>query len=425
MLTDLEAGAKRIRLAELLCMAAELEHGLLCQYLFASFSLRRARSRSGGPSWAQLELIRRWDASLLAVARQEMEHLGLVCNMLTAIGEAPYLQRPNFPLLKSAYPLLVESRLERFGPGALERFIKFEMPMEPTDEERRLLAQALPHVDPDEHRTLGRLYGEIGSLFAELSAHDEQGLFIGPDSAELSDPGDVRGVGVPGGGAYDVTLRDISDNRSAQGAIQQIIVEGEGGPSGATTSHFERFCSISIELGAERARSPAFDPAWPVTGRPLSARFGLASTAALVDLFDLAYETLMLLLARFLSQTDQTAGDVAALQHVTFFPMMTAVIRPLGEIVAQLPLSPHGSTRAGPRFRFERPIALLPHRASAWAIIADRLAQLAGRAQQFAGDHRSYTPAIQARLTLMAENLARMEMDFRTNMATPATAPAR
>ena len=31
-------------------------------------------------------------------ARQEMEHLSLVLSMLAAIGELPYLDRPNFPV---------------------------------------------------------------------------------------------------------------------------------------------------------------------------------------------------------------------------------------------------------------------------------------------------------------------------------------
>src|SRR5947209_7799002 len=97
---------KRLFLAEVLCEAAELEHALACKYLFAAFSLKKEESEwDGDVTCQQLELIRGWETSLLLIARQEMEHLALVCNLLTAIGEAPYLRRPNFPVSGRHYPI--------------------------------------------------------------------------------------------------------------------------------------------------------------------------------------------------------------------------------------------------------------------------------------------------------------------------------
>ena len=92
----------RRRLVALLTEAAELEHALMCQYLYAAFSMKRQVDE--GVTWQQLELMRRWEASIMLIARQEMEHLGLVCNLLTAIGEAPWLTRPNLPLEAQALP---------------------------------------------------------------------------------------------------------------------------------------------------------------------------------------------------------------------------------------------------------------------------------------------------------------------------------
>ena len=86
------------------------------------------RAPEEGVTWQQLELMRQWGASLLLVARQEMEHLGLVCNLLTAIGEAPTLRRPDFPLGPRYYDLGIPCLLEPFGLPALERFIGFEAP---------------------------------------------------------------------------------------------------------------------------------------------------------------------------------------------------------------------------------------------------------------------------------------------------------
>jgi len=83
---------RRRRLVALLTEAAELEHALMCQYLYAAFSMKRQVDE--GVTWQQLELMRRWEASIMLICRQEMEHLGLVCNLLTSIGEAPWLTRP-------------------------------------------------------------------------------------------------------------------------------------------------------------------------------------------------------------------------------------------------------------------------------------------------------------------------------------------
>src|SRR6188508_637876 len=70
--------------------AAELEHGLMCQYLYAAFSLKKAGEPDSpyGPALtpAQYEVTRRWQATILKVARQEMEHLGLANNLRIGIG---------------------------------------------------------------------------------------------------------------------------------------------------------------------------------------------------------------------------------------------------------------------------------------------------------------------------------------------------
>ncbi len=411
MAATITAGEKRIRLATLLCEAAEIEHGLLCQYLFAAFSFKRDPSE--GVSWENLEQMRGWQGSLLLVARQEMEHLGLVCNLLTAIGEAPYLHRPNFPLPGGEYPMQVESRLERFGLPALERFIRFEMPTESAGAEGELLQRALPGVRAGDHQTIAALYTEISELFGALDRSD---LFIGSPSAQLVDTQNLRGVGVPGAGAYSVDLRAVDGLRSARRVIKQIITEGEGSPGGRTLSHFQRFCTMHIELREALRASPGFDPARPVIADPRGdGRTVDVPTARALDQFDLAYETLMLMLFRFFTVTATGAPDTAGdgLGRAAFFPMMTAVIRPLGEIVTQLPVSADGTETAGPRFAFDRPISLLPHADSAWSVIHGRLALLAARAERDAGDRR-YPVPVRPRLRLLAQNLARIAADFQT-----------
>src|SRR5262249_51606933 len=48
----------REALIYMLCEAAELEHGLMCQYLFAAFSLKQGRDE--GLNGEELEAVHRW-----------------------------------------------------------------------------------------------------------------------------------------------------------------------------------------------------------------------------------------------------------------------------------------------------------------------------------------------------------------------------
>src|SRR3712207_6156338 len=110
----------------LLSEAAELEHGLLCSYLFAAFSLKDGPDE--GLAEDELRAVRGWKGTILGVAVQEMLHLTLVCNLLTAIGAAPHLRRPNFPQRAAYYPPAFHLALTPFGEETLRHFIFLERP---------------------------------------------------------------------------------------------------------------------------------------------------------------------------------------------------------------------------------------------------------------------------------------------------------
>jgi hypothetical protein len=124
--TSLSVITNRSDLIQALCDAAQLEHGLCCAYLYAAFSIKR-RPEEGIPP-DKLADLREWESTLLLIARQEMEHLGIVCNLLTAIGGMPYLENPTFPIPKDRYGTLPELPLERFSKETVQRFITFESP---------------------------------------------------------------------------------------------------------------------------------------------------------------------------------------------------------------------------------------------------------------------------------------------------------
>jgi hypothetical protein len=407
----------RDRLGELLVAAAELEHGVVCQYLFAAFSMKRHRDE-GNVSWEQLELMRRWEADLLLISRQEMEHLGLVANLLTAIGEAPHFLRPPFPIPSDYYPVYDPPSLERFGPDVLQRLIRLEQPAQQTSQHEQLASSLALDLNAETNKSVGDLYEEIAKIFRELDGLG--GLFIGPPSAQRVTleiiPVPLRGVTLPPNTTlYDVTLNAVTDLKSALAVIEQIVEEGEGSPQSRETSHFGRLLEIASELKSAAELDPSFEPARPVMENP--TRDGITNPGArrIFDLFDDAYAITVLLLMRYFGQSDETAPEVAALQQAVFFPMMTAVIRPLGEILTQLPAGADAGVRAGPSFTLPRRLAFLPHRQAAWSLFAQHLDGMAEDVQRLSTDS-SYPPAVQSRLVFAHQNLARIAYNFRIAM---------
>src|SRR5215467_12915939 len=77
----LQVGSRE-ELIYLLGEACEIEHGLMCEYLYAQFSLKRTLDE--GLTEAQLARMQAWEAALISVIKQEMLHLALATNILTA-----------------------------------------------------------------------------------------------------------------------------------------------------------------------------------------------------------------------------------------------------------------------------------------------------------------------------------------------------
>lgn len=211
----------REELLHALTEAAELEHGLLCQYLFAAFSMKIVPS-DGDITWAQAELVREWEATILLVARQEMAHLGTVCNLLTAIGGAPHFGRRNFPQT-SLFPSPVSNdyvsfTLEPFSESTVERFVVFETP-----EDQQIRHRQSSTIDQPKYETIGDLYldySTVGDLYGQIQEGfeniEEIELFIGPRRAQDTDDWSAN-----------LRLLNVVDRASAVAAIDSIVEEGE------------------------------------------------------------------------------------------------------------------------------------------------------------------------------------------------------
>src|SRR5262249_60206653 len=94
--------AHREHLWWLLAEALQLEHMIMCQYLFAEFSLKDGVADGLTPE--QADAVDRWRRKLRGIAIEEMLHLALVANLTSAIGAAPSFGRPNFPQPRGCSP---------------------------------------------------------------------------------------------------------------------------------------------------------------------------------------------------------------------------------------------------------------------------------------------------------------------------------
>jgi hypothetical protein len=126
----------RGQLLYLLAEAAEIEHTLMCSYLYAAFSLKPATA--SGLSAQEVAAVERWRQAIMGVAIEEMGHVLMVSNLLVAIGGRPHFARPNFPVSPWYFPSGVVLRLTPFSVETLEHFIFLERPtgVERADGER-------------------------------------------------------------------------------------------------------------------------------------------------------------------------------------------------------------------------------------------------------------------------------------------------
>lgn len=441
--TDDSFYARRDRLVALLGQAAELEHAACCQYLFAAFSMRRA-PEPGRCTWAQVEQIRGWKTTMLTIARMEMEHLAIVSNILTALGETAWFHRPPFPVAAGESEIGVELSLTTFGLDALGRFVELEVPDHPTDTQRSLVDYLKTSTLPADKRlsaalgapvtaghSIAALYDEIEQLVVQLTDVSQPPLFVGPPSAQVDNIAVFPSFPPVSNNArvYDMQITAVTDGPSVAAAIKQIRDEGEGGGAGNAAvdgNHFHEFATMYIALSQATRQDPSFTPGLPVVPNPIVASPWPADvapvgtttvtrpdTASALELYDLAYDVGLRMLARMFGTTPETDRGYEALVDTVFFPMMTLVFRPLGDVLVDMPAftDPADSRRAGPTFRVPRDVGVIPHSSTAWTVLARQLEELRDRADALART-ATFEPLVMERLQFLAQNLWRMHANF-------------
>lgn len=372
----------REQLLHLFAEAAEIEHTLMCSYLYAAFSLKRAGDP--GISANMGATLEHWRKTIMSVAVEEMGHLVIVANLAVAVGGRPHFGRPNFPVAPGYFPSGVAVRLTRFDTETLKHFIFLERPQEVEGEDSQAFTQPdyereQAHLglmpSTQDHLTIGHLYEAIRvNLIALERDLGATGLFIGDAAGQVGRVViDLEGV------------EPIATLAAAQRAIDIIVEQGEGSSADSDVSHYRSFLTIQRDLEAEMAKDCGFAPAWPVADSPVLQRPPEPEGKVFVDhpdaapLLDFACASYGLLL-RCLAQCFGRSGADAQTSQTALMDAAIDLMHALGEAstsLARLPASTDApGTHAGMTFTMLRGVEPLPIGVEG-CILQERIAALA------------------------------------------------
>lgn len=373
----------REELLFLLAESAEFEHTVMCSYLYAAMSLKR--STDEGVSKHELAAIEGWRKQIRVVAIQEMRHLCLVNNLLSALGSAPHFSRLNFPIPAGRFPANLEFNLSPFSESTIQHFMMIERPSEievpdgtafrHLEHYHRKIDQNLFSPTPTDYLTPGHLYHQIANgidYLVEKLGHDT--LFIGHENAQ------VGGVLFPLSGLFIVR-----DSASAHHAIENIVLEGEGAPGHTEDSHYIRFSNILNELHQLKEARPDFEPARLTAVNPTfrhSINIGNKGTEIthplairVVDLGSCLYTLMLRTFTQVFSPNpfpQHMRSEMAQAASSIMYTLMA-----IGDAASQLPIKKEGGTvLACINFEIAGSIGQLSHQ-SACQVISERAFEVA------------------------------------------------
>ena len=408
----------RDALIYMLVEAAEIEHAICCQYLFAGFGLKQTTAEGVGDR--QMRAIDGWRRTILEIAAQEMLHFALVNNLLASIGAAPRVGRPNLPVQGRHYPPGVQFALMPFGERALRHFLFLERPEGITlahAEGFEALREAEPVMNPEDivprpqdFSTVGELYRSIEEGFEHLvERYSEEWVFIGDESSQAT-PETFRWP----------DLVPVTDLKSAKQAIDVVVEQGEGPRGHWKDAHYGRLLVILGEYLTMKREDAGFEPSRPVVAahcrQPVdtdtTSLITEPLTAKVMDSFNVSYEILLYALARYFAHGHETQEQLDTLADVAV-GLMIDVIKPLGMALTELPVGDESPGRtAGPAFElFHGSGYLLPHTWQAWVLLHERMSELETFLERTAGD--AGAPAV---LSEVARSVGRLKDVLVTKM---------
>ena len=305
--------APRDEIIFLLHTAAEVEHALMVQYLFAG--------------WSAMFDETRWSSTIRLVAKQEMGHLVTVENVLRSLRGPLNFEREDYPFRTALYPF--HFALEPLSRGSLAKYVIAEMPKNPLTLplDPPLTAADLDDIRRDAHLgNMKEMVNRVGDLYEHvqfLIAEHLSDLDFSPATAGFqADPEDWHADFVEG-----MIIEKITNKAEALSALRKIAEQGEGvgetGGEDLLKTHFYLFLKIYRERLAQGDGPdvPVRDlPTDPSTSAQTSAdseielnRISHPVARHLAQLFNLRYRILLVDLAHALSiESDLLPKDPAA-----------------------------------------------------------------------------------------------------------------
>ncbi|HEX3683242.1 MAG TPA: hypothetical protein VHU83_11960 [Bryobacteraceae bacterium] len=139
-------------------------------------------------------------------------------------------------------------------------------------------------------------------------------------------------------------------------------------------------------------------------------------TLEIAVVFNRCYELMLTMLLYLYGGAWRHPKRSFSFTNAIFFPLMTMFIRPLAEILTQLPAFRDRPGNAGPGFELPHEIVVLPAYRALWHAIQERFDALAedlGRLRIL--QRKEDYPEIAERLRYMRENMRRLAEDWRTD----------
>jgi hypothetical protein len=239
----------------LLNIAAEVEHAVMVQYLFAAYSLRDPSQFTGDKG----TLVRDWRKEIATVAREEMGHLVTVQNLLRSLGAPLSLARDEFPMNTGFYPFAF--RLEPLSKNSAAKYAFIEMPPIAATEgidgvTPAEIADITKRADEDNTgqpvNRVGKLYEQIKMVIESLPATE-----FSASSVSQQARFDEWGLG-----QHDILILSVGKRSEALDALNKISEQGEGpvttGAAADPSSHFQRFLNIYRHFPDDNSWQPAY-----------------------------------------------------------------------------------------------------------------------------------------------------------------------
>jgi hypothetical protein len=245
----------------LLNIAAEVEHALMVQYLFAAYSLRDPSQFADD----EAALVIAWRGAIATVAREEMGHLITVQNLLRSLGAPLSLARDEFPMNTGFYPFAF--RLEPLSKNSAAKYAFAEMP--PIAAAAGIDGVTVAEIADikkraDEDNT-GQPVNRVGKLYEQLRTVIQSLPMTDFSSSSVSQQARFDEWGLS---KHDILILPVGTRSQALAALSQIAEQGEGPVTAAAAadpaSHFQRFVSIYRQI----SEGGSWQPAYPIIEDP-------------------------------------------------------------------------------------------------------------------------------------------------------------